>query len=105
MLITDHLTSKERSTGNAVDVVFFYVSKAFDTVPRSTLLHKISYSFWVVGKLHAWMKSFLAGRTQSVKIKSKIHFNLFSQSSSVNSWVIQGSVFAPYLYAVTLIMN
>ena len=99
LLITDHLINKELSTGNAVDVVFFDVSKAFDTVPDSTLLHKISNSFGVVGKLHAWLKSFLTGCTQSVKINSKICSNLFSQSSSVTSGMIQGSMLGPLLYA------
>ena len=99
LLITDHLINKELSTGKAVDVVFFVVSKAFDTVPHSTLLHKISNSFGVVGKLHVWLKSFLTGRTQYVKINSIIYSNLFSQSSSVTSGVIQGSVLGPLLYA------
>ena len=101
LFITDHLIYKELSTGNAVDVVFFDVSKAFDTVtvPRSALLQKIANLFRVVGKLHAWLKSFLRGRTQSVKINSKINSNLFSHSSSVTSGVIQGSVLGPLLYA------
>ena len=99
LLSTDHLINKELSTGNAVDVVFFDVSKVFDTVLHSTLLHKISNLFGVIGKLHAWLKSFLTGRTQFVKINSKIHSNLFSQSSSVTSGVIQGSVLGPLLYA------
>ena len=102
LLITDHLINKELSSDNAVDVVFFDVSKAFDTVPHSTLLHKISNSFGVVGRLHSWLKFCLTGRTQSVKINSKIHSNLFSQSSSVTSGVIQGiqgSVLGPLLYA------
>ena len=88
LLITDHLINKELSTGNAVDVVFFDVSKAFDTIPHSTLRHKISNLFGEVRKLHAWLKSFLTGHTQSVKINSKIHSNLFGQSLSVISGVI-----------------
>ena len=99
LLITDYLINKELSSDNAVDVVFFDVSKAFDTVPHSTLLHKISNSFGVVVKLHSWLKSFLTGRAQSIKINSKIHSNLFSQTSSVTSGMIQGSVLGPLLYA------
>ena len=45
-----------------------------------------------------WLKSFLTGRTQSVKINSKIHSNLFSQSSSATSGMIQGFVLGPLLY-------
>ena len=99
LLITDHLINKELSTVNAVDVVFFDVSKAFESVPHSTLLHKIANLFGVVKKLHAWLKSFLTGRTQPVKVNSKINCYPFSQSSSATSGVIQGSVLEPLLYA------
>ena len=71
----------------------------FDPDSHSSLQHKIYYSFEVVEKLYAWMKSFLAGRTQSVKINSKIYSNLFSQSSLVISGVIQGTVLGLLLYA------
>ena len=91
--------NKELSSGNAVDLVICDVSKAFEAVPHSTLQHKISNLFGVAGKLHAWLKSFLIGHTQSVKINSKIQFNLFSQSSSDTSGVIQGYVLGPLLYA------
>ena len=54
LFITDPLVNKELSTGKAVDIVFFDVSKVFDTVPYSTLLNKISNSLGVAGKLDAW---------------------------------------------------
>ena len=92
------MINKELSISNAVDVVFFDVSEAFDTVLHSTLLQKISNSFEVVGKLNAWLKSFLTGCTHSVKINSKIHSNLFSQPSSVTSEVTQGSMLGLLLY-------
>ena len=41
LLIIDHSINKKLSAGKAVDVVCFNVSKAFDTVPHSTLLHKM----------------------------------------------------------------
>ena len=51
-------------------------------------------------KLHAWFKSFLTGCTQSVKINSKIHSNLYSLSSFITSGVIQRSVLGPFFCAV-----
>ena len=65
LFITDHLINKELSTGNAVDVVFFNVSKAFDTILHSILLHKISNSFGVVGKLQCLVE-ILSYRSYSV---------------------------------------
>ena len=58
----------------------------------------LSNSFGVDGKLHAWLKSFLIDRNQSVKINSKIHSSLFSKSSSATSGVIHGFVLGPLLY-------
>ena len=82
LLITDHLINKELNTGNAVDVVFFDVSKAFDTVSHSTLPLKLSNSFGVVGKLRTWLKSFLTGHALS---KSIIKFILISLVSHLLS--------------------
>ena len=78
-------------------MIFFDISKAFDTVPHSTLLNKLFNNFGIglVGKLHAWIKAFLCDRTQCVKIAS----NTISQSSKVTSGVIQGSILGPILYA------
>ena len=94
LLFTDHLIHKELNSGNCVDTILFDISKAFDTVPHSSLLQTLTSSFGIVGKLHAWIKAFLTNRTQSVKISP----NLFSPPSSVSSGVIQGSILGPILY-------
>ena len=91
LLFTDHLIHKELNSGNCVDTILFDISKAFDTVPHSSLLQTLTSSFGIVGKLHAWIKAFLTNRTQSVKISP----NLFSPPSSVSSGVIQGSILGP----------
>ena len=54
LLITDYLINKELSTGNALDIVFFDVSKAFDTVPHSTLLQKILIHL-------GWLRNYMLG--------------------------------------------
>jgi hypothetical protein len=94
LLYTDHLIHKEINCGNAADVILFDVSKAFDTVPHSLLLDKLTANFGVVGKLHAWIKAFLTSRTQAVKLS-----HIVSQATPVASGVIQGSVLGPLLYA------
>ena len=95
LIYTDSLIHKELLDGNPTDVVFFDISKAFDTVPHSLLLDKLANSFGVVGKLLAWCKAFLSNRTQAVKV----YPNHISRLSSVTSGVIQGSVLGPIFYA------
>ena len=78
-------------------IIFFDWSKAFDTVPHSTLLHKSSNSFAVVGTLHAWLKSFLKSRTQSVKTNNIPKFILYSVSYLLS--LVQWSMLGLLLYA------
>ena len=60
----------------------------------SLLLHKlISYGF--SGKLHAWISTWLSGRTQTVKLGSS-----FSSPKSVLSGILQGSVLGPLLFLI-----
>ena len=94
LLFTDHLIHTEIHKGNAVDVILFDMSKAFDTVPHSSLLNKLTSNFGIAGKLHSWIKAFLINRMQSVKI-----YNHISKFTNVTSGVIQGSVLGPILYA------
>ena len=47
---TDHT---EIHKHNAVDVILFDISKAFDIVPSVSLLNKITFNFGIVGKLHS----------------------------------------------------
>jgi hypothetical protein len=94
LIYTDHLIHAEIEKGNAVDVIFFDISKAFDTVPHTTLLLKLSTTFGITGSLLSWVRAFLIDRTQSVKIPPA-HL---SYPSTVTSGVIQGSVLGPILY-------
>ena len=93
LLYTDHLIHTEIHKGNAVNVILFDISKAFDTVPHASLLNKLTSNFGIAGK-HSWIKAFPTNRTQSVKI-----YNHISGSTNVTSGVIQGSVLGPILYA------
>ena len=70
------------NSGKSTDVIYVDFAKAFDSVSHSKLLHKlISYGFsW---KLHAWISTWLSGRTQTVKLGSS-----FSSPKSVLSGIL-----------------
>ena len=80
--------------GFVVDAVFFYYSKAFDSVPHAVLLSRLESS-GVTGNLLDWVKCFLIGRQQRVKVG-----DVYSEWLPVSNGVIQGSVLGsnPFQY-------
>ena len=63
------------------DIAYIDLSKAFDKVSHSKLLHKLSY-YGISGNLYKWLKSYLLDRKQRVKINDS-----FSNLSPVISGV------------------
>ena len=53
--------------GKTVDAVFLDFSKAFDTVPHSTLLDKLT-NYVTSGFTLCWVKNLLDGRAQRVVV-------------------------------------
>ena len=71
------------------------VSAAFDTVDHAILLQRLSQSYGVSGSALDWFRSFVTGRSQTVKLGSTS-----SPSTLVRFGVPQGSVLGPLLYVL-----
>jgi len=79
-------------TGERIDAIVIDFSKAFDLVPHDRLLFKISNS-GLDSRILAWIKDFLTGRTQKVRIQQEL-----SNDVQVTSGIPQGSVIGPLLF-------
>ena len=75
-------------------LVLLDLTKAFDSVSHTILLHKLS-CICVSPDAVKWFDSYLCGRSQFVRIGTKI-----SSSLSITHGVPQGAILSPLLFCI-----
>ena len=78
----------------AADVVYVDLAKAFDTVSHVKLLHKLEL-IGIGGDLMSWIRNFLCGREQYVRVESEL-----SSPCTVLSGIPQGTVLGPLFFLI-----
>jgi Reverse transcriptase (RNA-dependent DNA polymerase) len=86
--------TKNVNKGRPVDIFYLDFSKAFDSVPHERLMVKLRAK-GVSGEVGDWLREWLTGRTQRVRVGDEL-----SSEKDVESGVPQGTVMGPCLFDV-----
>ena len=76
-------------------LIMLDLSAAFDTIDHEILLHRLKFRFGITGTVLSWFRSYLADRSQRVKVGSAT-----SSSLRMKYGVPQGSVLGPILFTL-----
>ena len=79
--------------------LFLDFRKAFDTVPHCLLLDRLQ-RIGIRGVAFKIFQSYLAGRTQKVKLRLPSGDFLLSDTQNINCGVLQGTILGPLLFAI-----
>ena len=90
-VLADILLAIDR--GDLAVLALLDLSAAFDTVDHDTLLRRLETSYGLAGSVISWFRSYLDGRTQSVRCRSSS-----SKPTRLHCGVPQGSVLGPILF-------
>ena len=87
--------STESAKGSVTALTLLDLSAAFDTMDHTILLDRLNVCYGISELALGWFKSYLLGRTHSVKVGSTL-----SNPAVVHYGVNQGSVLGPILFSL-----
>ena len=88
------MVTEAMDRGCAIDIFYFDLEKAFDTVPHEQLVSKLKTAY-IDCRIINWMINYLSGRKQHVVIRCEK-----SQWLNVYSGVSQSSVIEPIVFLI-----